>query len=266
MRGPVPGRLAQQGMKRSVLVDADGMPLGRVLIGANRHDSVVLPATLDLLNDLGPLPEEITVHLDAGYDSAKTRDELAACDLTGRIAHKGEKAPIQASQRWPVERTNRLAQRVQPAPTLLRTLRNRHRRLPRPRRRHHHPTTHPPRLDHPPLGHPTHPTPMNRNSPIRASSYAYSVGRNADPFGLKARICRETCTSQPAYSAARDARCVPGSLPDQARPMHSGGHRVGTTKSGPWPTPSRAASNGVDQCVTPSSFGGAFNVSATTAR
>jgi hypothetical protein len=26
--------------------------------------------------------------------------------MTGRIAHKGEKAPIQAGQRWPVERAN----------------------------------------------------------------------------------------------------------------------------------------------------------------
>ena len=26
--------------------------------------------------------------------------------MTGQIAHKGEKAPIQAGQRWPVERTN----------------------------------------------------------------------------------------------------------------------------------------------------------------
>jgi transposase len=26
--------------------------------------------------------------------------------MAGRIAHKGEKAPLQAGQRWPVERTN----------------------------------------------------------------------------------------------------------------------------------------------------------------
>ena len=46
------------------------------------------------------------LHLDTGYDSAKTRDELAGRGMTGQIAHKGEKAPIQAGQRWPVERTN----------------------------------------------------------------------------------------------------------------------------------------------------------------
>ncbi len=38
--------------------------------------------------------------------SQKTRGELAARGMTGEIAHKGDKAPIQAGQRWPVERTN----------------------------------------------------------------------------------------------------------------------------------------------------------------
>lgn len=46
------------------------------------------------------------MQLDAGYDSDKTRTELAARNLYGRIAHKGEKAPIQASERWHVERTH----------------------------------------------------------------------------------------------------------------------------------------------------------------
>lgn len=46
------------------------------------------------------------MHLDAGYDSDKTRTELAARGLRGRIAHRGEKAPVQASQRWHLERTH----------------------------------------------------------------------------------------------------------------------------------------------------------------
>jgi len=64
-----------------------------VLAGANRHDSPLLAPTLDKLDDLGPLPEDITVHLDSGYDSGKTRDELAGRGLHGQIAHKGEKRP-----------------------------------------------------------------------------------------------------------------------------------------------------------------------------
>lgn len=104
--GPSPVDRRKQGMKRSLLVEGYGVPLGRVLAGANRHDSPLLPPTLDLLDDLGPLPEQITVHLDSGYDSGKTRDTLAERGLHGEIARKGEKAPIQATQRWHVERTN----------------------------------------------------------------------------------------------------------------------------------------------------------------
>lgn len=65
-----------------------------------------LAPTLDRLEDLGPLPDDITVHLDAGYDSDKTRALLVERGLHGRTAHKGEKAPIQASRRWHVERTH----------------------------------------------------------------------------------------------------------------------------------------------------------------
>ena len=94
------------GMKRSIMVEGRGIPLGRVLAPASRHDSPLLAPTLDKLDDLGPLPGDITVHLDAGHDSQKTRDELAGRGMTGQIARKGVKAPIQAGQRWHVERTN----------------------------------------------------------------------------------------------------------------------------------------------------------------
>ena len=88
-------------MKRSVLVEGYGIGLGRVLAGAHRHDSPLLDPTLDQLDALGPLPDEITVHLDAGYDSGKTRYKLAERGLHGEIAHKGEKAPIQGRWRCP---------------------------------------------------------------------------------------------------------------------------------------------------------------------
>ena len=52
------------------------------------------------------LMENTLTHLDAGYDSQKSRDELTGRGLTGDIARKGDKAPIQAGQRWHVERTN----------------------------------------------------------------------------------------------------------------------------------------------------------------
>jgi transposase len=104
--GRSPADRGKLGMKRSLMVEGKGIPPGRVLAPANRHDSPLLAATLDKLGDIGPLPGDITVHLDAGCDSQKTRDELASRGITGEIAHKGDKAPIQAGQRWHVERTN----------------------------------------------------------------------------------------------------------------------------------------------------------------
>lgn len=87
--GEVAGRSpvdrGKQGLKRSGMTDGYGIPLGRVLAGANRHDSPLLAPTLDRLEDLGPLPDNITVHLDAGYDSDKTRTLLHKRGLHGRI-------------------------------------------------------------------------------------------------------------------------------------------------------------------------------------
>src|SRR5690348_8368340 len=44
------------GMKRSLMVEGKGIPLGRVLAPANRHDSPLLAATLDKLDDVGRFP------------------------------------------------------------------------------------------------------------------------------------------------------------------------------------------------------------------
>lgn len=77
-----------------------------VVAPANTHDSPLLAPTLETLAGLGPLPAQPTMHLDRGYDSGKTRTTLAERGLDGHIAHKGTPAPIQASKRWPVERTH----------------------------------------------------------------------------------------------------------------------------------------------------------------
>lgn len=95
-----------QGRKRSTAVDGRGIPLGAVTAGATAHDAPLLAPTLATLDRLGPLPAQPTVHLDAGDDSHKTRDLLAERGMSGEIAEKGKPAPIQATNRWPVERTN----------------------------------------------------------------------------------------------------------------------------------------------------------------
>lgn len=103
--GRSPVDRGKQGTKRSLLVDGNGIPLGVVVAGANQHDSPLLGPTLDKLARFGfCLPEQITVHLDAGYDSGKTRDLLDGLGCDYVISKKG--TPLQTGARWVVERTN----------------------------------------------------------------------------------------------------------------------------------------------------------------
>lgn len=95
----------KQGLKRSTLTDATGIPLHLVAAGANRHDAPLLEPTLAGLETFKPLPAGITARLDRGYDSSVTRTLLASLALTGAIARKGVPAPLQIGERWVVERT-----------------------------------------------------------------------------------------------------------------------------------------------------------------
>ncbi|WP_426625348.1 IS5 family transposase [Leifsonia sp. McL0607] len=103
--GRSPVDRGKQGTKRSLLVDGRGIPLGCVIAGANCHDSPLLAPTLEKFGRFGfDLPERITVHLDAGYDSRTTRNLLEGLGCDYIISKKG--APLQAGARWVVERTN----------------------------------------------------------------------------------------------------------------------------------------------------------------
>lgn len=105
--GPSPVDRAKQGTKRSVVTDAAGLPLHLVAAAANAHDSPLLEPTLAGVPDtVGPLPDGACVHLDAGYDSGKTRDLLHILGYQHQIATKGQPAPIQVGKRWVVERTH----------------------------------------------------------------------------------------------------------------------------------------------------------------
>lgn len=104
--GEVAGRSlvdrGKQGLKRSLAVDAAGIPIGMIAAPANHHDSPLLAPTLDALvmADVA-----MTVHLDRGYASGATRQRLADRGLAAAIAAKGQPAPVTAGQRWVVERT-----------------------------------------------------------------------------------------------------------------------------------------------------------------
>ena len=104
--GKSPVDRGKQGIKRSMMVDGEGIPLGVVAAGANRHDSPLLAPTLDALRSLGGLPEPVSVHLDRGYDSNVTRRLLQERELAGVISEKGRSAPLGSTKRWVIERTN----------------------------------------------------------------------------------------------------------------------------------------------------------------
>ena len=94
------------GMKRSQLCDGAGVPMATVSAPANTRDDALLGETLDALKDFQPLPADVTVHLDAGYDYRPCREALDERGLAGQIAARGTPAPIQVGRRWVVERTN----------------------------------------------------------------------------------------------------------------------------------------------------------------
>lgn len=104
--GKSPVDRGKQGIKRSTVVDANGIPLGAIAAPANRHDSPLLGETLDTLEVVGALPERMSVHLDRGYDSQTTREKLKSRGLEPMISERGKPAPLGATKRWVVERTN----------------------------------------------------------------------------------------------------------------------------------------------------------------
>jgi transposase len=108
--GPSPVDRRKQGLKRSVAVEADGMPLAAVPAPANHRDDGLLAATLDAATvtaaAVGPLPDQPMVHLDAGYDYQPCRQVLADREMAAQIATRGVPAPIQVGRRWVIERTH----------------------------------------------------------------------------------------------------------------------------------------------------------------
>ena len=74
--GKNPVDRGKRGIKRSMAVDASGIPLGTVSAPANRHDSPLLVPTLGAASEaLGALPEGASVHLE---NAATTRASPAS--------------------------------------------------------------------------------------------------------------------------------------------------------------------------------------------
>ena len=111
--GPNPTDRGKTGWKWSIATDTNGVPIGWVIEGANRNDSILLAPTLDDVKQRGLLPDIETLWLDRGYDSNLTRTRLAERGINdAMIAKKRKRGSGTGTKRqpmglrWPVERTN----------------------------------------------------------------------------------------------------------------------------------------------------------------
>ncbi len=116
LTGPNPTDRGKNGVKRSLLVEADGGPLAVVVAGANARDDKLLAATLDAIVLERPKPtEEAPQHLclDKGYDNEPSREVVRERDyVVAHIRRIGEEKLDQntgekryPARRWAVERT-----------------------------------------------------------------------------------------------------------------------------------------------------------------
>jgi hypothetical protein len=74
-------------------------------IGTTRH-CYATPSRRAAPNCAYHWQQQVTAHLDRGYDSKRTRELLNEIGFDAQIARKGVPAPIQIGKRWEVERTN----------------------------------------------------------------------------------------------------------------------------------------------------------------
>ena len=112
--GPNPTDRGKNGVKRSLLVEADGGPLSVVVAGANVRDDKLLEATIGAIVVERPRPtEEAPQHLclDKGYDNRLTREIVEKRSYVAHIRRIGEEKLDEAGEkryparRWVVERT-----------------------------------------------------------------------------------------------------------------------------------------------------------------
>ncbi len=113
--GPNPTDRAKGGVKRSLLTEGHGVPVGLVVAGANRPDMKLVEETVDSLIVKRPRPTKTRPQgmcMDKGYDYAAVREIVQEFGFTAHIRARGEEAQAinrQAgfkARRWVVERTH----------------------------------------------------------------------------------------------------------------------------------------------------------------
>ena len=112
--GKNPTDRGKQGVKKSLLTEASGGPLGIVITGANVHDSQVLAATLEAIVVERPKPtQEQPQHLclDKAFDNPTCEAAVVKAGYTPHIRRIGEEKldpegeKTHPARRWVVERT-----------------------------------------------------------------------------------------------------------------------------------------------------------------
>ncbi len=113
--GPNPTDRAKKGVKRSLLTESSGVPIGLAIDGANRHDSKMTKATIKSIPVKRPKPTKKKTQgmcLDKGYDFGEIRDLVKEFGYTAHIRSRGEEAQAIKheagfkARRWVVERTH----------------------------------------------------------------------------------------------------------------------------------------------------------------
>lgn len=115
--GKNPADRGKLGWKWSLATDSFGIPFAWVTDGANRNDSILIPATLEEIDRRGLLFDIETLHLDRGYDNNNVRRQVADAGLTDLVCARRKRngrqvgvhrpsTQVPLGLRWPVERTN----------------------------------------------------------------------------------------------------------------------------------------------------------------
>lgn len=113
--GPNPTDRAKSGVKRSLLTEGHGVPVGLVVAGANRPDMKLVKDTVTSVVVKRPRPTKKRPQgmcLDKGYDYAEVRDTLKEFGFTAHIRARGEEARALkrragvSARRWVVERAH----------------------------------------------------------------------------------------------------------------------------------------------------------------
>jgi transposase len=113
--GPNPTDRAKSGTKRSLLTEAEGIPVGLAVDAANRNDFKMFEDTVISTPIRRPRPTDRSQQglcLDKGYDYAEVRSLARHFGFTAHIRTRGEEAHARRrnirfkARRWVVERSH----------------------------------------------------------------------------------------------------------------------------------------------------------------